>query len=212
MDAGSSSRRTTPRRVVAATALALAVGGLAGCGSAASDEGVGIGDLQDLEDQVAELSDRVGQLEDGLARGGNGPQEEPFSADGSGEINDFERRFLDDPEAMIGETVTVSAVVSDVVPTTDEGVAFALGGDPGDEIDVVAPGASLELGVEDVVEVTGEVVVVDSGTFEEDFGVDAEELFEDPPTFFDVREEQVALAASDVQVLDEEPANEFPTD
>lgn len=197
----------TPRAAALVVAAGLGLGGLAACGdSAGSESATTVEDLKSVEDQVQELSDRVGQLEDGLAEGGDGTGD-TFA---EGEANEFDRAFLSDPEVHLGQEVTVSGSVSDVLATTGQGGAFRIGGvDGAQEIGVVGTGDVPDLGVDDVVRVTGEVVVVERDRFEEDFGIAAGDLFEDEAEFFVEGTEQVALAASSVEVVDPEPANPF---
>jgi hypothetical protein len=101
----------------------------------------------------------------------------------------------------------VSADVMELLPTTSGGVAFTIGGEGEDEaVAVLSPGQVVEVGVDDVVEVTGTVLKVDRDTFEQDFGVPAEDLLADADAFFTDVEGDVAIDATGVRVLPEQTA------
>ena len=199
----TTSMRTGPRRAgrAAVTVAAIAVGlaGITGCGDSAGPEagGVTTQDLQDLEDQVTGLDDRVGVLEDsGMA--GNG------GAEGEAALGDDSDAFFGDTEAYVGQQVTVSAEVSELVTTTDLGSAFRIAGEGAEPIAVVSATPPPQLDQSDVVRVTGTVMEVQRDTFEADFGVAADELFEDADGWFEEAEGQIAISASEVEVLQEQ--------
>ena len=69
---------------------------------------------------------------------------------------------------------------------------------------VIAAEPPAELDVGDVVEVSGTIVQVQRVTFDEDFGVAANELLEDPDGFFEQEEGDVAISANRVEILEEQ--------
>jgi len=173
-------------------AAAIGMGGLAACGDSAGPEAgeVTTGDLQQIEDDLTALEDRIGVLEDGEV------PVDPVVEDESG--------LFDDSEALIGQQVTVSAGVSEVMTTTDVGSAFRIGDDSGEPIAVLSASPPSELQADDVVRVSGTVVTVQRDSFEQDFGIAADELFDDADAFFSDFEGEVALAADRVEVLQEQ--------
>jgi hypothetical protein len=188
---GSRSGRGAGRTFAVVAAIGLGVAGLTGCGDSAGPETgtVTTEDLQELEDRVAGLDDRIGVLE-----GADG--------DGVADADDTEA-FFGDPDAHLGQLVTISAEVSDLTATTDVGAAFRIAGESGDPIDVVSANPPPQLGQDDVVRVTGTVVQVQRDSFEQDFGVVADELFEDADAWFEGADGQVAVSASQITVLEE---------
>jgi hypothetical protein len=187
---GSRSGRGAGRTFAVVAAIGLGVAGLTGCGDSAGPESgtVTTEDLQELEDRIAGLDDRIGVLED----------------DGEGMADaDNTEAFFGDPDAHLGQLVTVSAEVSDLTATTDVGAAFRIAGESGDPIDVVSANPPPQLGQDDVVRVTGTVVQVQRDSFEQDFGVAADELFEDADAWFAGADDQVAVSASQITVLEE---------
>lgn len=162
--------------LVAASALALT-----GCGDSAGPEAgeVTTERLQRLEGQLGGFEERLGMLEQ---RAGDQNVE---------------------PE-IIGEQVTVSAQVSEVVTSSGVGSAFRIGGDEGPAIPVLTTSPPEGLDDNDVVRVTGTLVEVARESFEEDFGVAADELFDDPDAFFEESEDQPAIAATEIEVLQEQ--------
>ena len=106
--------------------------------------------------------------------------------------------------ALLGQKVTVSAAVSELVTESDTGTTLRIGGDEGDPIAVMSVNPPEGLEVEDVVKVTGTVKALDPATFESDFGVAAEDLLDDPDAFFDDAAGQVAIKADQLEVLDDE--------
>ncbi|MGY1634622.1 hypothetical protein ACI784_23220 [Geodermatophilus sp. SYSU D01186] len=177
-------------------AAAVGVGGLAGCGDSAGPEagGVTTEDLQEIEDDLGALDERVGALEDGL-----GDVDAPVDPAVEDEAGVFE-----DAQALLGQEVTVSAGVSEVITTTDVGSAFRIGNDTGEPIAVVMASPPAQLDVSDVVRVSGTVVEVQRDTFEQDFGIASDELLDDPDAFFSAFEGEVAIAADRMEVLQEQ--------
>jgi hypothetical protein len=173
------------------------MGGLAACGDSAGPEaGVTAEDLQQLEDDLGALEERVGVLEEPVA--GDEPLE-----DGAPAFED-EAGVFEDPEPLIGQEVTVSAEVSEVMTTGDVGAAYQIAGESGDPIGVIMATPPTELDTNDAVRVSGVVVRVQEDSFEEDFGVAADELFDDPDAFFTDFEGEIAIAADRMEVLQEQ--------
>jgi hypothetical protein len=174
------------------------MGGLAACGDddSAGPEagGVTAEDLQQFEDDLGGLEERVGALESGLG-------EEGEEVDAGLGADDDTDAFFSNSEVSIGQEVTVSAEVSEMVTTTDVGSAYRIAGESGDPIAVVSATPIAELDANDVVRVTGTVVQVQRDTFEEDFGLAAGELFEDEDAWFEEEEGSVAISAERVEIL-----------
>ncbi len=199
----STSRPLTPlggrragRTAAALMAAAIGMGGLAACGDSAGPEagGVTTEDLQGIEDDLSALEERVGVLEDA-----------PTDADAPVDpVVEDEDGVFEDAQALIGQEVTVSAGVSEVITTTDAGSAFRIGNETGEPIAVVSASPPAQLEVDDVVRVSGTVVTVQRDTFEQDFGIAADELFDDPDAFFSAFEGEVAVAADRTEVLQEQ--------
>lgn len=189
-----SPRSRGIRAVAASAAVVTGLTGLAACSESGGPEqgAVTTEDLQELEDSVADLESRVAGLE--------GTPEATGTADGSGEDSDDEALFGGDPDALVGDEVTVSAAVSDVV--AEDGSVFRMAGGFGEPVTVIFADASTELALDDVVEVTGTVTVMQRESFEEDFGVDPETFFDDPDAWFEDAEGEVAVAATSVEVID----------
>jgi hypothetical protein len=203
----STSGRLTPLRTRragrAATALiaaAIGMGGLAACSDSAGPEagGVTTEDLQNIEDDLGALEDRVGALED-----------EPVDAGAEADapvdpVVEDEAGVFEDAQSLIGQDVTVSAGVSEVITTTDVGSAFRIGNETGEPIAVVSASPPAQLEVNDVVRVSGTVVKVQRDTFEQDFGIAADEVFDDPEVFFNTFEGETAIAADRMEILQEQ--------
>ncbi|MGY1669139.1 hypothetical protein [Geodermatophilus sp. SYSU D00710] len=151
-------------------------------------------DLQQIEDDLAALEDRVGGLEDGVPDA-DAPVD-PAVEDEDG--------VFEDAQALIGQDVTVSAGVSEVITSTDVGSAFRIGNETGEPIAVVMASPPAQLEVDDVVRVSGTVVEVQRDSFEQDFGIAADELFDDPDAFFSTFDGEVAIAADRAEVLQEQ--------
>ena len=190
------SKRGAGRTAGMLLAAAIGMGGLAACGDSAGPEAgeVTTEDLQHIEDDLGALEDRVGVLEGGMADG-EAPVD-PVLEDESG--------LFEDAQALIGQEVTVSAGVSEVMTTTDVGSAFRIGDDSGEPIAVLTASPPQQLDVDDAVRVTGTVVKVQRDTFEQDFGIAADELFDDADAFFSDFEGEVAVAADRVETLQEQ--------
>ncbi len=184
------------RTAAALLAAAVGMGGLAACGDSAGPEagGVTTEDLQQIEDDLSALEERVGVLEDG-SPDADAPVD-PVIEDESG--------VFEDAQALIGQEVTVSAGVSEVITTTDVGSAFRIGNETGESIAVLMANPPAQLDVSDVVRVSGTVRQVQRDTFEQDFGIVADELFDDPDAFFSDFEGEVAIAADRMEVLQEQ--------
>lgn len=182
------------RAVAASAAIVTGLTGLAACSESAGPEqgAVTTEDLQELEDSVADLEARVAGLE--------GTPEATGTAAGDGEDSDDEALFGGDPSALVGQEVTVSAGVSDLV--ADDGSVFRIAGGFGEPVAVIYADPTTELALDDVVEVTGTVTVMQRDTFEEDFGVDPETFFDDADAWFADAEGEVAIAATDVELSD----------
>ncbi|MCZ2857308.1 hypothetical protein [Blastococcus sp. VKM Ac-2987] len=198
----SVRNRRAGRTAGAVIAAVVGLGGLAACSDdSAGPEagGVTAEDLQQVEDDLAGLDERVGVLEEGI---GTDAAVDPLGAD------DDTAAFYDDTESYIGQEVTVSAEVSEMVTTTDVGSSFRIAGESGDPIAVVMASQPMELDANDVVQVSGTVVQVQRDTFEQDFGVAADELFEDADAWFEVEEGSVAISADRIEVLQEQGQND----
>jgi hypothetical protein len=180
----------TSRTLAVVAAVGIGLGGLAGCGDSAGPETgqVTTDDLQDLEDRITGLDERIGVLEGG--------------GDGAAGADDTDA-FFGDPDARIGQMVTVSAEVSELPTATDAGGAFRIADASGNAIGVVSASPLPQLGVDDVVRVTGTVVQVQRDSFEQDFGAAADELLEDPDGWFEEAEGQIAISADEIEVLEE---------
>lgn len=191
------ARSLAVRRSAAAALVALGVSGLAACSDSAGPEAgaVSVDDLRGLEQQVMELDERVGTLEDAPAAG---PAAEVGSDDD----------IFGNAQSFLGEDVTVSGAVSELVTAaTDLGSAFRIGGDTGEPVAVLSATPPPGLMVDDVVRVSGTVMEVQRDTFQQDFGVAADELFDDPDAFFSQAEGQPAISADRIEVLQEQADN-----
>lgn len=219
----TSRPATGPRRRTAAALVATAIGmgALTGCGSSAGPEAgeVTTEDLQRLEDDLAALEDRIGVLEearadaptDGSTGGstdastdGSTGGEEPT---GGGVVLEDQAGVFDDAQSLVGEGVTVSAAVSEVITRADVGSAFRIGGADGEPITVVMATPPDRLAVDDVVRVSGTVTEIQRDSFERDFGIAADALFDDADAFFASYEGEAAIAADRTEVLQEPSDN-----
>ena len=208
--------RTTPSRAAAAgAALVVGLSGLAACGDSAGPEAgaVTTEDLQGLEEQVGALEERLGVLEEGSATSAGaadsaaGSATDNASGGGAALPAGQESPLFTDPASLVGQQVTVSAAVMEVLPTAQAGAAFTIGGQGEDEaIPVISVDGATQVQVDDVVQVSGTVVQVDQQQFQQDFGVAADELFSDAEAFFTDNAGDVALDAGQVQVLQEQAA------
>lgn len=187
----------TTRRAAAAAAAVLAFGGVAACGSDSAGQEAGAvsaGDLRDMEDRIGALEDQVSAMEEGMGGGA--------LAGDAGDAMVFE-----DPQSQLGQEVTISAEVSELYTTTDVGSAMRIAGESGEPIAVVSASPIAEIDANDVVKVTGTVVQVQRASFEADFGVAADELFQDADGFFVDAEGETAIAADQIQVTQEASSN-----
>ena len=209
----SRTRRT--RAAAGGAALVVGLVGLAACGGSAGPEAgaVTTEDLQGLEEQVGALEERLGVLEEGPAPAGDaadsaaGSATDNASGGGAALPAGRESPLFTDPASLVGQQVTVSAAVMEVLPTAQTGAAFTIGGQGEDEaVAVISTGGATQVQVDDVVQVSGTVVQVDQQRFRQDFGVAADELFSDADALFDDNAGDVALDASQVQVLQEQAA------
>lgn len=184
------NRRSRIAAVPVAAVLGLA--GLTACGDSAGPEQgeVTTEDLQQLQDQIGALEDRMAVYE-GAPVGAGGA---PVAADD----------FWSNEESLIGQQVTVSAAVSDIVTSTDVSSAFRIAGQSGESIPVITTGSAPSLQVDDLVRITGTVTEIQRDTFEEDFGVAEDELFDDPDAFFDGEDGRIAISTGEVEVLQEQ--------
>ncbi|SFF47257.1 hypothetical protein [Blastococcus tunisiensis] len=193
-----STSRRAGRAVTALAAAVLGMGGLAACSDdSAGPEagGVSAEDLQRFEDELAGLEERVGTIETEMGVDGGG-------------LGAEDTAFWDDTQSYVGQEVTVSGEVSEMVTTTDVGSAFRIAGESGDPIAVVNASAPAEMDANDVVQVSGTVVQVQRDTFEEDFGVAADELFEDADAWFEAEEGSLAISADRIEVLQAQGQND----
>ncbi|WP_435769517.1 hypothetical protein [Nocardioides sp. SYSU DS0651] len=183
----NSARRGIRLAGVSAAAV-LSLGGLAACGDSAGPESgeVTTEDLQEVQDELSALEDRVGGLEEDMGV-------DSGTTDGAGD------------EAIIGKEVTVSAEISELITSNDSGTAFRIGGESGAEVAVLASTPPEGLDQDDVVQITGTVHKVQRDSFEDDFGVAEDDLFDDPDAFFEDAEGQLAIAATSIEVLEEQP-------
>ncbi len=141
------------------------------------DDAVSLEDLQEIDEQLDGLEDRVDALEDGAL----------LDEDPDGEV-------FADPRSFIGEEVTVTGEVGMVLPTTGSTAAYLVGGDQGEPIPVALDDPA-GVGEGDVVTIEGTVVAVDREAFDTDFGVAPDQVFQDPGAFFERTEGDVAISA-----------------
>lgn len=220
--AGTARR---PRDRVAGVLLAAVLaGGPAACsdpGGAVTTDGLEE-DLRVAQERIEALDERVDALEDRVAGEATEvpptppatppvtpPAPAPGPADPSagpgrppapdGVVED-EAGVLTDPADLAGEDVTVRAPVTELVSTTSVGGAFRIGAEPGATIAVVTPTPPAGIEVGDVVRVTGTVAPVRRASFEADFGIAADALFEDPAGVGRLATDGVAVAADRVEV------------
>ena len=175
---------SAPRPAALVGALALACGlVLAGCSESTGPAGdVTMVELQQLEERVVALDDRLGALEE------------------KGAVAGEDEAAAEEPD-VIGQEVSVSAEVSEVLTTSEAGSAFRIGGESGRRVTVLSGAAPEGLDANDVVRITGTVQRILRDSFEADFGVAEDELFDDPEGFFSEFGGVLAVAASDIEVL-----------
>jgi hypothetical protein len=197
----SHARTRTTRGASTVAAAVLAIGTLAACGDtndggapATADEVERLSeDLGTLDDRVTELEDRYGALELG----------EPLEGEPGGE----EAAVFTDPSAYVGQEVTLTAEISELYDTTDAGAAFRIAGEVGEQVAVITTDPPDQLLANDVVRVTGTVMDVGQQSFEENFGIAADELFNSVENFFVDADGEVAIAADSVEVVPSGSAN-----
>ncbi|WP_324277668.1 hypothetical protein [Blastococcus brunescens] len=187
---------TNPAGRVAGAAVAAALA-LTGCGGGSVEpapSAVSAEDLEQVRDEVAALEDRVASLEDRLDDGD--PADPPDEAGSPGTAD----TFFGDPEAAIGREVVVRGEVTELLAATDVASAFRITGDVGEPVAVVSVTPPPAVATGDVVEVSGSAVEVDPDSFEADFGIAADELFDDPEAWLTEADGQVAIAAVRIEV------------
>ncbi|MGY1721379.1 hypothetical protein ACI8AG_20280 [Blastococcus sp. SYSU DS0552] len=206
------------RAVVPGTVLtlALAVGGLTGCGNEAPEPSTDPGaaeELEELRDDITALRERVRALEE-RSRPSSEPTPPP-SDDGGADSGDGATSgaeapprpvedpagVFQDPAALIGRDVTVVAEVSDVVAVSEVGAAFRLADGAGNTVGVITATPPGDLEVGDVQRVTGTVGRVSRDRFEAVFGIAADVLVDDPEAFFTDLGGEIAIAARDVEAV-----------
>ncbi len=184
-------KRRPARTVVASLALATSLGAMTSCSDSAGPEagGVTTDDLTQIQEDLGALEERVGNLEGA----------DPASGAAAGtELTDEEKA------ALVGQEVTVSAEISELITNSDVGSAFRVAGGSGPSVAVLATTPPEGLQANDVVQITGTVKEVTRDSFEDDFGIAEDELFDDPDAFFDETEGDIAIAASEVKVLQDQ--------
>lgn len=196
MSSDGTTRRPA-RTLIASLALAASLGGLTACSDSAGPEAgeVTTEDLQEIEDGLTTLEDRVGALE------GVDPAAEGAA---TGEEMSDEGLTEEEEAELIGQDVTVSAEVSELITTSDVGSAFRIAGESGPAIAVLATTPPEGLDQDDVVRISGTVMMVARDSFEGDFGIAEDDLFEDPDGFFEEAEGEVAISATEIEVLQEQ--------
>lgn len=197
----TTTHMSVTRRVGLSVAAVTAIAGLGACSeSAGPEEGeVTTEDLQQIQDDLGAIEDRVEAIESAA------PAAEGVADDDELAGDDMTDELFEDGESLIGQDVTVSAAVTEVVVSGDSGIAFMIGGESGEPVAVLSADPMADLELETVVEVSGTVVTIQRDTFEEDFGFAEDELFDDPDAFFAEHEGEVALAADTVDIIEEEP-------
>lgn len=203
----ASARTTrTSRRAATVAVLALGLTGLAGCAEDPAEPVVGAvtdEDVAGLEEQIGGLEERVGVLEEDLAAVGPGGSDEQVAAPLPA-VNEQYAEILENPQSFLGEEVTLGAEVIEILPTADAGIAFRMGGTIADPITVISATPPPAFDANDIVRVTGTMVEVQADTFEQDFGIAGDALFDDPDAFFGTAEGQPAISADQIEILNEE--------
>lgn len=195
-------RDARARRTGAAVVLvALGVGGLVACGDSPEAEvaAVTVEDLRELENDVAALEERVAELEGAPLS----PAETVAPAPPSTAADD-RQDFLGAPNSFLDEDVTVRAEITGPLTVTGIGSAFRLRNGSGNSVPVVSATPTDTVGVGDVVEVSGTAVRVQRNTFEQEFGIAADELLGNPNRWFRENEGEVAISADEITVVQEE--------
>jgi hypothetical protein len=183
------SPRQTTRNLTVTAAAVLALGGLAACGGGdVPDEAAQ--EIEQLSEELGTLDDRVTALEENWA----GAEPEDLDDIPAGEVTE--------PFDEVGAEVTVSGPVSELYDTTDAGAAFRVAVESGEEVAVVTQDPPDELLDNDTVQVTGTVVRVDEGTFEDTFGIAVDELLNDADGFFVDADGEMAIDAESVELVE----------
>ena len=194
-------RQTTRTRLATGAAIATLALGAAACESDSAGQEAGAvttSDLQSLQDQVGALEERVVALEDQAAET-EGGQADAAAGDETGDA-----AAGGDQQDIIGQEVTISAEVTELITSGDQGTAFRIGGDNGPSVAVLSGSMSQQLQADDVVQISGTVQLVNRDSFEQDFGVAEGDLFDDPDSFFNEFSGQPAIAADNVEVVQEQ--------
>lgn len=195
----SAPDRPTRRRAATALVAILGLGGLAACGQdPTTPGGVTAEELQDVQDEVAVLADRVADLEAAQSAAPS-PTGEPIAPPSPTPTT------TDAPQAEptlpfeAGDDVSFRAEVVDLVSTTAIGSAFRVSTVSGAPVTVVSATPIEQLDPGELVQVSGVATAVDPASFERDFGIAAGVLLDDPDTFFAEQTGQLAVAADQVQ-------------
>ena len=194
------------RAAAAVLAAAVGMGGLVACSDdpAGPDTGPGATEVQALEDRLTEVEDRLTALEDRVGVLEDEPTaEEPPEEDRpeEGQPSGGGAGLIGNAEELIGEGVTVSGEVTEPITVADVGASFRIAGATGEPILIVMATPPAELGAGDAVRVSGTVVRVAQDSFEVDFGIAADQLFEDPAAFFADYGRQIAISAGNLEVV-----------
>jgi hypothetical protein len=194
---GNAGRRGARRTASLALAV-IASAGITACSDSAGPEAgpVTTEDLQEFEEQLDALDERLGVLE------GDVTLPEDIDDGPAGAVPDVTADIFPGADAFVGQEVTVSAEVSEMF--ADDGTAFRIAGDTGEPLLVVATSPPENLDTGDTVRVTGSVLTVRQDTFEQAFGLAPDQVFEEPAAFFDGAEEQIGIAADEVELLPDE--------
>ncbi|MCZ2840033.1 hypothetical protein [Modestobacter sp. VKM Ac-2985] len=180
--------------------MLLASAGLVGCGQDPDplQPEVTAEDLEDVRDEISALERRVEVLE---ADGAAAPTTDPGAP--ATEAPQTSPPAEATPQFTEGEDVSVRAEVVGLIATTDIGTAFRVSTGSGRAVAVVSATPVQPLGVQDVVRVSGTATSVDRETFERDFGIAPTVIFDDPEAFFAGEAGQIAIAADQVELLEE---------
>lgn len=125
-------------------------------------------------------------------------------ADALGADDEGDEATDEEQADIVGQDVTVSAEVSELITTSDAGSAFRIAGESGPAVAVMATTPPDGLDEDDVVQISGIVQMVNRDSFESDFGIAEDDLFDDPDGFFEDSEGELATSATSVEVLEEQ--------
>lgn len=180
------------RRTLAVGAVLLASVALVGCGQDPEplEPEVTAEELQEVRDQLSALEQRVDALD---AEDPAGPPGEPSESPQAPPDAEPTPQFTE------GEDVSVRAEVIGLIATTEIGTAFRVSTGSGRAVAVVSATPVQPLAVQDAVRVSGTATTVDPETFERDFGIAANVVFDDPDAFFAGESGQIAIAADQVE-------------